>query len=291
MKLTKEQKDGIRADLQIYISRYPSQNKAAASLDGVSVGTVSTILSGVYDKVSDDMFAKVRAQISSRKRADWVLCETRVYRELTTVLEDAQEYSDVAWVVSHAGSGKDATTYDYASRHENTFIIECSEDMRRSDFIHGIARAVGIGTSDMSLRVTLDKVAKYLLTLENPVLVFNEGDKLSDSLLYYFITIYNRLEGHCGIIFLSTSYIKRRMEIGLSYNKKGYDEIHSRICRRFVELTPVSEYEVAAITRANGIADDKTVNAIVKDAASGGYDLRRVRRLIDRQRRIAAIRS
>lgn len=291
MKLTIEQKDEIRGLLQAYISRYPSQNKAAASLTGISAGTVSTILSGAYDKISDDMFAKLRAQISSKRHIDWVICETRLYRELTTVLEDAQEYADVAWVVSNAGAGKDVTAKDYASKHENVFLIECSVDMGRRDFIYEIARIIGIGVSGVSLRDTLDRITKHLLTLDNPVLIFNEGDKLSDALLYYFITIYNRLEGHCGIILMSTDSIKRRMEIGLSYNKRGYSEIYSRICRRFIELSPVTEYEVAAIARANGITEKKSLDAVLKDAAACGYDLRCTFGVVGRKRRIIKARS
>lgn len=72
----------------------------------------------------------------------------------------------------------------------------------------------------MSLKEALERVVRHLLTLDKPLLVFDEGDKLADSIFYYFITIYNRLENYCGIIFVSTRYIKRRMVIGLSYNKK-----------------------------------------------------------------------
>ena len=71
--------------------------------------------------------------------------------------------------------------------------------------------------------------------LDRPLLVFDEGDKLMDTVFYYFISIYNALEGRCGIIFLSTEYIKRRMSIGLEYDKKGYDEMFSRIGRRFID--------------------------------------------------------
>lgn len=48
MKLTNEQKNEIRELLQNYVGRYPSQNKAANSLIGISAGTVSTILNGRY---------------------------------------------------------------------------------------------------------------------------------------------------------------------------------------------------------------------------------------------------
>lgn len=289
MKLTIEQKNEIRTLLQEYVSRFPSQNRAANSLVDVSAGTVSTIINGKYDTISDEMFLKIKSQIAPRKADDWQLCETMLYKELNTLLEDAQLYQNVAWAVSPAGSGKSTTANDYAARHENAFLISCSEDMKRGDFIRELARVIGVNVSDMSLRFALERVTKYLLTLENPLLIFDEGDKIPDVVFYYFITIYNRLEGHCGIIFMSTNYIKRRMEVGLSYNKKGYDEIHSRICRKFIDLTPANIYEVAAVARANGISDEKVIKAVVKDAASCNFDMRRVRREVHKQKRLAAL--
>lgn len=288
-QLTNEQKNEIRDLLAEYVSRFPSQNRAANSLVGVSSGTMSTILNGRYETISDEMFAKIRAQIAPKKADDWTLCETMLYKELNTLLADAQQYQNVAWAVSPAGSGKSTTASDYAAKHENAFLVSCSEDMKRGDFIRELARVIGVNVADMSLRTALERVTKYLLTLDNPLLIFDEGDKLPDIVFYYFITIYNRLEGHCGIIFISTNYIKRRIECGLSYNKKGYDEIHSRICRKFIELTPASSYEVAAVARANGIDDDQTIKAVVKDAATCNFDMRRVRREIHKQKRLAML--
>ena len=290
-QLTNEQKNEIRDLLQAYVARFPSQNKAANSLVGVSAGTMSTILNGRYETISDEMFIKIRAQISPKKADDWTLCETMLYKELNTLLADAQQYQNVAWAVSPAGSGKSTTAADYAARHENAFVVSCSEDMKRGDFIRELARVIGVNVADMSLRTALERVTKYLLTLDNPLLIFDEGDKLPDVVFYYFITIYNRLEGHCGIIFISTNYIKRRIECGLSYNKKGYDEIHSRICRKFIELTPANGYEVAAVARVNGIDDDKTIKAVVKDAATCNFDMRRVRREIHKQKRLATLKA
>ena len=290
-QLTNEQKNEIRDLLAEYVSRFPSQNRAANSLVGVSSGTMSTILNGRYETISDEMFAKIRAQIAPKKADDWTLCETMLYKELNTLLADAQQYQNVAWAVSPAGSGKSTTASGYAAKHENAFLVSCSEDMKRGDFIRELARVIGVNVADMSLRTALERVTKYLLTLDNPLLIFDEGDKLPDIVFYYFITIYNRLEGHCGIIFISTNYIKRRIECGLSYNKKGYDEIHSRICRKFIELTPASSYEVAAVARANGIDDDKTIKAVVKDAATCNFDMRRVRREVHKQKRLATLKA
>ena len=122
--------------------------------------------------------------------------------------------------------------------------------------------------------------------LGNPLLVFDEGDKLTDSVFNHFISIYNRLEGHSGIIFLSTDYIKRRMEAGLRYNKKGYKEINSRIGRRFFDVSPTEQNDIYAICQANNLTDRADIEEVLKDARRSDNDLRRVKRCIHRQKRI-----
>lgn len=289
MKINEQQKDEIRGMLQVYIDRYPSQAKAANSIKGVSAATLSKILNGRYENISDEMFLKLRAQIGGSDRAEWTICRTRLFDELSTLFEDAQEYHNVAWAVAPAGSGKTTAANTYVATHDNAFLVRCSEDMRRGDFIREVAGTIGINVADLSARSALERALKYLRTLDRPLLIFDEGDKLSDNILYYFITIYNELEGHCGLFFLSTNYMRRRMEIGLTYNKKGFDEIHSRICRKFIELSTTSEFEVASVARANGITDEKIVKAVVKDAVTCQCDLRRVRREVHKQNRLAAL--
>lgn len=286
-QLSLEEKQTIQAQLQAYVAKYPSQNKAVNSLTGTSAGTVNAILNGKFDNISDEMLLRIRSQIAPAGTSDWTLCETTAFRELTLLLEDAQQNRSVAWVVGSAGLGKTTTARAYAATHENVFHICCSEDMQRGDFIRELARVIGIRSNKESLRERLQIVTDCLKTLDRPLLIFDEGDKLMDSVFYYFISIYNALEGHCGIIFLSTEYIKRRMENGLTYNKKGYDEIYSRVCRRFIDLTPASAHEVAALCRANGLDNERAIAEVVKDASTCKYDLRRVKKAVHKSKRLA----
>lgn len=287
-QLSLEEKQAIQAQLQAYVSKYPSQNKAVNSLTGTSAGTVNAVLNGKFDNISDEMLLRIRSQVAPAGVSDWTLCETTAFRELTLLLEDAQHNQNVSWVVGSAGLGKTTAARAYAATHENVFHICCSEDMQRGDFIRELARVIGIRSNKESLRERLQIVTDSLKTLDRPLLIFDEGDKLMDSVFYYFISIYNALEGHCGILFLSTEYIKRRMENGLTYNKKGYDEIYSRVCRRFIDLTPASAHEVAALCRANGLDDERAIAEVVKDASTCKYDLRRVKKAVHRSKKLAA---
>lgn len=283
--LTTEMKEQVRSALIAYRSNYPTLNRAAESLQGVSSATVSQLCNGKYELISDEMFIRIASQIGFAFDS-WTLHEGKTFKEITFALSDAQAYKNVTWVVGDAGCGKTTAAIEYRRTHRNVFYILCSEDMRRSDFVREIAKQVGAPTDSSNLRDMLENAISMISFLGNPLLVFDEGDKLTDSVFNYFISIYNRLEGHSGIVFLSTDYIKRRMEAGLRYNKKGYKEINSRIGRRFFDVSPTEQNDIYAICQANNLTDRADIEEVLKDARRSDNDLRRVKRCIHRQKRI-----
>lgn len=283
--LTTEMKEQVRSALIAYRSNYPTLNRAAESLQGVSSATVSQLCNGKYELISDEMFIRIASQIGFAFDS-WTLHEGKTFKEITFALSDAQAYKNVTWIVGDAGCGKTTAAIEYRRTHRNVFYILCSEDMRRSDFVLEIAKQVGAPTDTTNLRDMLENAISMISFLGNPLLVFDEGDKLTDSVFNYFISIYNRLEGHSGIVFLSTDYIKRRMEAGLRYNKKGYKEINSRIGRRFFDVSPTEENDIYAICQANNLTDRADIEEVLKDAKRSDNDLRRVKRCIHRQKRI-----
>ena len=62
--MTQQEKDSIREALRVYAAKYSSQKKAAASLNGVSAGTLSAVVNGKYESISDDMFRNIISQIT-----------------------------------------------------------------------------------------------------------------------------------------------------------------------------------------------------------------------------------
>lgn len=283
--LTTEMKEQVRSALIACRSNYPTLNRAAESLQGVSSATVSQLCNGKYELISDEMFVRIATQIGFAFDS-WNLHEGKTFKEITFTLSDAQAYKNVTWIVGDAGCGKTTAAIEYRRTHRNVFYILCSEDMRRSDFVREIAKQVGAPTDTTNLRDMLENAISMISFLGNPLLIFDEGDKLTDSVFNYFISIYNRLEGHAGIVFLSTDYIKRRMDAGLRYNKKGYKEINSRIGRRFFDVSPTEENDIYAICQANNLTDRADIEEVLKDAKRSDNDLRRVKRCIHRQKRI-----
>lgn len=284
--MNNKERQQICEALRLYVARYPSQNKAAASLEGTSAGTISTMLSGRWENISDDMWRRVAAQVAGSAPTGWQTVETAAAQEMAFAMRDAQEWRGVTWVVGEAGCGKTTAARLYAAEHREAYYVLCSEDMRRGDFLRDIARRIGLRTDGMAIREMLDAICAALVGAEAPLLLFDEADKLSERVFHYFIDLYNRLEERCGIVFFSTSYIKRRIATGLRYDKKGYNELHSRIGRKFFELERTSAHDVYAVCVANGLTDRGRIAEVVRDAEEFDFDLRRVRKAIHRARRM-----
>ena len=130
--LTTEMKEQVRSALIAYRSNYPTLNRAAESLQGVSSATVSQLCNGKYELISDEMFIRIASQIGFAFDS-WTLHEGKTFKEITFALSDAQAYKNVTWIVGDAGCGKTTAAIEYRRTHRNVFYILCSEDMRRSD--------------------------------------------------------------------------------------------------------------------------------------------------------------
>lgn len=269
--LTKSKKEAIRTALRVYCGKYASQNKAANSLQGVSPATISAILNGKDTLISEDMWRSIAAQVGGLKD-DWVVVETNNFREITMAIADAREWRNTLWIVGEAGCGKTTAAKTYRDENREAFYILCSEDMKRGDFVREIARMVGVKTEGYTVRQLWELILDALIQMDSPILLFDEADKLPDSVFHYFVSLYNKLEEHAGIIFLSTDYICKRVRMGLQYEKPGYKEFFSRIGRKYFILDPATVNDVTIICRANGLTTAEEIDRVINESATTAYD-------------------
>lgn len=288
MEMTNNEKQLIADKLRAYVAKYASQNKAVASMKGTSAGTVSNILNGKWENISEDMWRKVSDQVKSvgDKDGGWQIVETQAFHDITLALRDAQDYKNVTWVVGEAGSGKTTTARIFGEENKEVFYILCSEDLHKGDFVREIATKMGIRTDGYTVRELWMTIQDELIQMDAPLLVFDEADKLIESVFQYFISLYNKIEDKCGVVFLSTDYIKTRISRGLRCKKRGYKEFYSRIGRKYFELENTTPQDVFAICSANGLTDRKDIEEVITEADGCEFDLRRVKKSIHRVKRI-----
>ncbi len=274
MKQTEKQ--AIADKLKGFVASKESQNKAAATMQGVSAATVSQILNGKWELISDEMWRTVAAHIGYDPRK-WVVVETEGYNRMYDVLSDAQANSLVFAVTGDAGCGKSQAIRVYGERNRNTLVLSCSEYWNRKQFLTELLRALGVDASGVTVVDMVADVVYQLKRREGVLLVLDEADKLSDQVLYFFITLYNKLEDHVGIVMCATPYLEKRIVRGVRNNRKGYREIYSRIGRKFIPMPVVNAGDIASVCIANGITSKRDIERIADDS---DCDLRRVKRLV-----------
>ena len=274
--ITEIEKTNICVALREYCAQKGSQNKAANSLDGVSSATISKMLAGDWELINEVMWRSVAAQIGYAKKS-WNIVETRNYRALQTIFADAQENSLVFAIHGESGFGKSCAAGIYAENNANVFVLSCAEYWNRKMFLSELLKSMGRTSTNETVAVMMQTIINALKKMETPLIIIDEADKLNDKVLTFFITLYNSLEDHCGIILMATNYLEKLVENGLRQNKKGYKEIFSRIGRKFIKLEDTSTDDVVSICVANGVTDKPTIKKIIEDCDG---DLRRVKRKV-----------
>ena len=276
-------KQQIANALRTYCDRYASQNKAANSLKNVSAATISQMLNGNWELIKDDMWRNVAAQIGY-KDDKWEAVETGNYTRMTAFLKDAKANSLVLGICGDAGSGKTFACKQFAANNPSTYLLCCNEYWNRKLFLTELLSAIGRDYSGFTVGAMMSEAVHALKRQDCPLIILDEADKLSDQVLYFFITLYNQLEDECGIVLCATSYLQKRIENGIKHNKKGYNEIWSRLGRKLVQLKDkdkkvggVTSADITAICVANGITSKEIIDDVIADSDS---DLRRVKRRI-----------
>jgi len=281
----KDDRHGIVEALKAYMEQKGGQNKAANSIKGVSSATLSQMVSGKWEHISDEMWRNVARAVGFGVKA-WRTAATATYLQVHALLRGAQEEARVMSLTAPAGSGKTYAAREYESNHRNVYRLMCDEFWSKNDFVEELLRAMGEKADGLTKRERLALACSVLSKKEKPLLVFDEFDKLGDNVWSFFITLYNRLEDRCGMVLLSTDYIEKRFRMGLKYQRRGYPEIWSRLGSRCVELDRADYDDVKMVCEANGVTDEAVVEDIARSAEG---DLRRVRQLVfanDRKQRL-----
>ena len=273
--ISNELKQQIANDLRTYVQTIAggSQNKASKLLNGVSNSYISQILADKWEALSDDAWRNVQKQVSTN--GEWKIVETRGFKYLNQLFNDARLHSNTYGIIGPTGFGKTKTTETI--QNENVFVVKSNEYFTSRAFLEELLRLMGKGSYGGSLSDMMGQIISTLLRLDSPLIIIDEADKLNDKVLYFFISLYNALEGKCGLIIMATPYLKKRIDDGVAKNKKGYQEIYSRIGRNFLEVPKPSKNDISAIIMANGITDELTITDIFNKSES---DLRSVKRLV-----------
>lgn len=277
------QKPIVQSLLKKYVETFKSQAQAVNNLRDVSEATVINVLKGKFDNISNDMWRKIAKQVGFSAKGVWNVVPTTALNDLTKLLDNSKEYSSVYAVTAPAGSGKTQAAMLYKKNNTNVFHVCCAEYYNRKIFLGKILEAMGV-TERASVNDMMEMIISKILKMDSPILILDEADKLNDQVMHFFITLYNVLESKCGIVLMATNYLIKRIEKGRQLRRKGYEEIYSRIGRKFIILHETTKEEIIQICIANGITEPEDIALIYNESEN---DLRRVERGIHKLKMLA----
>lgn len=302
-------RNNIIKHVELWKSKLGSYNKVAEKC-GISGTALSLLLSSKYGAKETALLQTIAAALNY-KESDWQLVRTiGNYTKIMQAFNDAKQESMWFAIANKAGSGKTGTLEDVFNQDQTGSVtfIQAEEWSGRQFLMKIIAKTVGEATLKgkyKTLSELTDIVANYFneMSFENPVLLIDEADKLKPAAFRTLIPIFNRTEDRLGLIMSGTENLEKELKAGVRLSKKGFDEVESRIGRKYINLHGATEKEVHQICQTNGVSCEltqakiwgeiekvkkptivRTQNGEKEILIEYAEDFRRLKRLIKRER-------
>lgn len=243
---------------------------AVATFCGVSEAVINLMRNDRYETKGDDKWLQVGAKLgwragSTSGRREWITVETRDIRSISTVVADAKNNSLFIAIAAVGGICKSEGLKYVMSKNPNQdiYYIRC-KDWGKTEWLENLCQTLGIQVTGIRKpNKMLDAIIDFFQqrSLNAPVLLVDEFNKLKDSARLTLIPLYNECEDSLGMVIAGPEDLKKSIETGVRYQKRGYDELYSRIGRTFIELLGCTLNEVISICKANGYEDTEKIKA------------------------------
>jgi DNA transposition AAA+ family ATPase len=254
-------RNGLIQHIDLWKSKLGSV-AAVARKCNINNGALSAILNNKYGADEAQMLQKI-AKALDYKESSWTIVRTiNNYKKVEALMKDAKNESMWFPISNKAGSGKSGALEDLFNRDTTGTVvfIQSEEWSARQFLIKLIEKTLGetaMQGSYKTIAQLTDLIVNYFncMSLENPVLLIDDADKLRAAALRTLIPIYNRTENRLGVLISGTENFEKEMKAGVRLHKKGYDELDSRFGRKYIHLRGASEKEVYEVCAANGVTD------------------------------------
>lgn len=248
--------------------------RAVATFCKVSDGALSQMVQGKYNTQGDDLFLQVGHALGWKPnkagKRDWITVVTTDCRNIVRMCCDAKENSLFLAMSENGGIGKSEGLMHMYSQYKNAdvYYIRCM-DWGKTDFMIRLCRTLGINTGAGVKKPNdlLELVIEFFQqrSINKPLLLIDEANKLKDSAKLCLIPLYNDCEDFLGVVMSGPEDLQKNIENGVRYQKRGYDEIYSRFGRTFVKLLGATLNEVITICKANGFDDVERIREKFED--------------------------
>jgi hypothetical protein len=259
-KLTQENKRQI-IDLIKQKVRQLKTDAAVATFCDVSPAVISMMKKDKYVTQGETAWLKVGTALGWRPNTktggrEWITADTRDVKIVQQVVADAKNNSLFLAIADIGGSGKsEGLRYAYqANAHQEVYYLRCM-DWGKTEFLENLCKTLGMQVTGIRKpNKMLEMVIEFFQqrSLNKPLLMLDEYNKLKDSARLTVIPLYNECEDYLGMVIAGPEDLEKSILTGVRYQKRGYDELYSRLGRTFVKLVGATLNDVINICKLNG---------------------------------------
>lgn len=271
--MKESQKQVIQTELK-KLAEMSSQNRVAVKV-GISTAACSQIIVGNWGYIGPKTWRSIEAKL--RIDTKWHGVPTKNYEGLMALLSAAQDKGLAMGISYDAGAGKSHAYRAYARQHANVILIEAANFWTKKEYVRRLLLEVG-GKIGGTISDLVTRFVERVNELHKPIIIIDQFDKLRDPSLDLFMDMYNETHHKCGFILSGVAALEKRVLAGVLAKKMGYEELYSRIGRKFIKLDPLTRRDVKLICLANGLEDEDKIIEIYNTCEG---DIRRVRRSVE----------
>lgn len=216
-----------------------SQNEVAKKLS-INAAYISAIVNG-EDKVGkstiSDMYWQKIAELVGIQvtKKYWEVKQTPQMVAILDALEDAKNFGRTITIVGETGCGKSFTIDELFMKKNPVacYKIVIGNLDNIGDIIDKLADAIGLKLGNMNKSKKLKEVTYALLLMQfrgqKPLVIFDEAEYMSHVALCSIKSMYDLLNGICGLVMVGTEQIIRNYDRLKNKNKIGIPQLYRRI--------------------------------------------------------------
>lgn len=289
MLLTQEVKQhtlaAIREDFAKKNAKRAYTQSRHATYLGINTSIYSRVAKGETEKVlSEGEWIRIAKKLNVPfGESPWKVARTKTFTTITAQLKFCMENAAGSMFCDDSNLGKTFACKTFAAAYANAAYVDCSLITTWSELIRAIAASLGF-PPEGKLSELRKKTIENILALENPIIILDEAGDLNDAAWLKLKGLWNALEYSCGWYITGANGLRVKIENKLSWNKLGFEEMFSRLGKRFQALTHTYTEGEKAIFKNTQIeliikaqAPELTTDEVAEMIGNCDYDSRRVR--------------
>lgn len=239
-----EQKEAIRKALVAYTKQgektfVMSQNEVAKKLN-INAAYISAIVNGENkvgkSEIADMYWEKIAELVGIQvAKKYWETKETPQGVAILEALEEAREFGRTITIVGETGCGKSFTIERLFMKKYPvaTYKIVIGNLDNIGDIEDKLADEMGLKLGQMSRSAKLKEISLALLMIKyrrlKPLVIFDEAEYMTQKTLCAIKSMYDMLNGVCGIVMVGTDQIIKNFDKLKKKNKTGIPQLYRRI--------------------------------------------------------------